>query len=279
MCALSQTYKNIEIIVSDNSDSEDIKNICAQHSKVIYRKNTDGKPSSNIAKPLSLAQGEYIKYLFDDDLIYPHCIDSMLGWLSQLPENLAKSVGLITSSRHLINDESVSFDELKLPEVLHPRVIDGKIIIKNMLINHNNFIGEFSTILFKRKFINQQDPENIFSIFNEEFKTGLIDVPLYISILSQSNMFYLPYSLSAFRKHKSGGSDPSTNPSFHHAVSDWFRLIQGAYTSGLLSSSEAITAAKNYLALSKNFLSIFPSELQPWDITANQFIKSTDPIK
>jgi glycosyltransferase involved in cell wall biosynthesis len=269
---LSQTYTNTEIIVSDNSGGEDIAALCAQYSQVQYRKNTNGKPASNIAQPLTLARGEFIKYLFDDDLIYPHCIDSMIGWLDKFDAPTRESVGLITSTRHLINDNSLCYQEVRELGITSTSLMQGRKVIQRILTKQDNFIGEFSTILFRRKIVDVASPESIFQVYGNDFSVGLIDVPLYLTILQNANMVYIPYALSAFRLHSGGGSNAAANPNFHHAVSDWFRLILGADRAGLLQPNAAVAATQNYLNLARNFEGTFSQQLAPWNEQARSFL-------
>ncbi len=270
-CAQNQTYARCEIIVSDNSGDSEISDLCAQFPQVIYRKNEDGAPSSNIALPISLANGEYVKYLFDDDLIYPHCIDSMVGWVKKSVEAGYDNVGLITSSRHAIDADNLCIHEFRHAQIASPSALDGNQVLKQMLIFQDNFIGEFSTVMFKRSLIDCDQPMSIFSLFGEEFTSGLIDVPLYISILRQSSLLYIPYSLSAFRQHAMGGSNAQTNPNLHYAVSDWFRMTRGAFEAGLLSTEEASASVVNYMNRSRQFIGKFPEELSVWERVATVF--------
>lgn len=163
MCALSQTYANKEIIVSDNCESSEIANICSQYQGISYRRNLNGKPASNIAQPLALAKGEYIKYLFDDDLIYPNCIDSMIGWLNQFSEEDINNIGLITSARHLIDYVSICYGEIREPNIANSSLVDGILAIKKILVSQNNFIGEFSTIMFKRNLVDCEIGKHIYN--------------------------------------------------------------------------------------------------------------------
>ena len=271
-CALSQTYTNTEIIVSDNSGGSEIAEICSQYKDVIYRKNIDGQVASNVAKPLSLAKGDYIKYIFDDDLIYPNCIETMIGWLSQFGDDNIKNIGVITSSRHWINDDSICYKETCEPNIASASLIDGRQVIKKMLLAQRNFVGEFSTTMFKRDMIDYEDPLDIFTIFGENFSTGLIDIPLYFSILQKSDLLYIPYSLSAFRIHAGGGSNIHSNPNFHLVISDWFRLIRAARQNGILSRNETKIAVRCFLIVAKRFAKHFPEQLIPWQEAAIDFV-------
>lgn len=260
-CALGQTYQNIEIIVSDNSDSNEVKNICQKYPNVIYRKNSDGVPASNISKPLSLVSGDYIKYIFDDDLIYPHCIDSMIGWLYKIDESIRNDIGIVTSSRHLIDSNSTIYGELREKKIDNVTLVKGINCIKRILIAQDNFIGEFSTVMFNAKFIDFDNPMNLYYYYDEKYQYGLFDVLTYLKILKKSNLLYIPHSLSAFRKHSDAGSDPVNNTSFHIVVSDWFRLIETSLKIGLISEGDSKVAFKNYIQLSSHFEKLYPEQL------------------
>lgn len=260
-CAIGQTYKNIEIIVSDNSDGNEVKNICQKYPNIIYRKNSDGTPASNISKPLSLISGDYIKYIFDDDLIYPHCIDSMIGWLYKIDESIRNDIGVVTSSRHLIDFNSICYGELREKIINNVTLIKGSDCIKRILMTQDNFIGEFTTVLFNAKFIDIDNPMNLYHYYDEDYQYGLFDVLTYLKILNKSNLLYIPNSLSAFRKHSDAGSDPVNNPIFHIVVSDWFRLIETSLKIGLISEGEGKAAFKNYIQLSSHFEKLYPEQL------------------
>ena len=72
--ALSQTYCNFEIIITDNCSTDntwEVLNKYASENKniKIYRNEENVGPVLNWKKCLELAQGEYVKFLFSDDTI------------------------------------------------------------------------------------------------------------------------------------------------------------------------------------------------------------------
>lgn len=76
-----QTYKNIEVVVSDHSLNDDVKNICdswrSKGLRINYLKNdaARGSSSANINNALKASTGKYIKILFQDDFLY--CADAI----------------------------------------------------------------------------------------------------------------------------------------------------------------------------------------------------------
>lgn len=72
--ALTQSYKDIEIVVTDNSDSDSSYNILktrlSQYNNIIYHKNIENiGPILNWRKALDLATGKYCIILPDDDYL------------------------------------------------------------------------------------------------------------------------------------------------------------------------------------------------------------------
>lgn len=259
-CALHQTYGHLEIIVSDNSGGAEIESLCREHPQVRYRRNVDGVPSTNIAEPLRLARGEFIKYLFDDDFLYPNCIDTMLGFLALVDQRQRDGIGLITTSRHEMNDMNVVHSERRLEGVPNPQIIGGLQAVRNLALNQLNFIGEFSTVLFRRSLLGDFEPLDIFHAFGRRY-LGVIDVPLYVNLLLKSNLLYIPFSVSAFRIHQEGGSIPTGSPHFHYAVSDWLQLLESSFEYGLITRDELTAGARTYLQRSANFEPLFPEQL------------------
>jgi glycosyltransferase involved in cell wall biosynthesis len=272
-CALGQTYQNVEIIVSDNSESSEIHDICKGLPQVIYRKNLDRIPASNVACPLSLVSGKYIKYIFDDDLIFPHCIESMVGWIYQIDERYRNKIGLITTPRHIIGEESICIGEFREQSLSAVTLVEGRKCIRRILVNQDNFIGEFSTVMFSADFIDLQNPLEIFNLYGQEYR-GLIDVPIYLKILSYSDLLYIPHALSAFRRHANAGSNPNANTGLHYAVSDWYRLIDSCLEAGLIGAEDSEGAFTNYMKLSGIYESIFPEQLKKFKEMAQSRVRS-----
>jgi glycosyltransferase involved in cell wall biosynthesis len=75
----NQTYKDIEVVISDHSVNDEIKKLCEEYSgefNIIYLKNLKdrGNFSSNLNNSIRYASGEVIKLLMQDDYI----MDNML---------------------------------------------------------------------------------------------------------------------------------------------------------------------------------------------------------
>jgi glycosyltransferase involved in cell wall biosynthesis len=82
---LRQSYLNIEIIISDDSPDDTSERVITQsikHDKIRYYRNaTPLKQAANVNQLFSLAQGEYLILLHDDDLLLPNAIRAMVACL------------------------------------------------------------------------------------------------------------------------------------------------------------------------------------------------------
>jgi glycosyltransferase domain-containing protein len=85
---LAQTYSHFEIIVTDNSTNDESREAIRQlhDPRIAYHKNpTNLGPCGNTNRATSLATGEYVKLLMDDDLLKPACLERMVAALETHP--------------------------------------------------------------------------------------------------------------------------------------------------------------------------------------------------
>lgn len=85
--ALSQTYRNIEVIVVDNASTDNTWEICKSNfennDKVhLFQNSKNIGPVQNWKKAINLASGFYSKILFSDDLLLPECLEEMIKLFS-----------------------------------------------------------------------------------------------------------------------------------------------------------------------------------------------------
>lgn len=88
--ALSQTWKNIELIVVDDGSKDNsltiARRFAAGNVKVISQSNAGASVARNQA--LGIAQGDFIQYLDADDLLSPDKIESQIKVLEQNPPRM-----------------------------------------------------------------------------------------------------------------------------------------------------------------------------------------------
>lgn len=85
---LAQTFQDFEIIVADNSANDLSEKVTQQLNdpRIRYFKNDRNLgPCGNTNRATSLATGKYIKFLMDDDLLKPRCLEKMAAALARNP--------------------------------------------------------------------------------------------------------------------------------------------------------------------------------------------------
>ena len=225
--ALAQTWPNVEVVISDNSDDERTRERFAPyleaHPNIRYLRSPGLDPIDNFNNCFHAAQGEFVSYLMDDDLFHPTKIERMMGAMLGNP-----AVGLVTSFRQLIDAEGRPIAQLPGTERLFETdtLIGGASLGVMMLTNGNNLVGEPTTAIFRRSVIGAR-----FGIFLDRQYVTLSDVATWLQALSSSDCIYLPEALSYFRIH--GGQDQQRGNVIRiQANVEWLQLLCDAMTHG-----------------------------------------------
>ena len=202
--AIGQTYRNIEIIICDDFEGETIAAMAASRAaqaRIQYVKNPHRfQARKNFEKCLSLARGEYVKFLNDDDVLEPDCVATLLAAFLQVPD-----LTLATSHRWRIDANSIVMDDMPATQPVVDRdvVINGVSLANAVIMYGLNFIGEPSTALFRRRDLDRKsarDDPRPFQ-FNGEEVRGAIDLAIWSRLLVQGNAAFFHKRLSRFRVH------------------------------------------------------------------------------
>src|SRR5438093_12689154 len=109
---LNQTVIPQEIIISDSGSSDGSENIVreearrAQANFIILPTKTPGMVA-NWNSTIRAASGKYIKFLFQDDLLHPNCLEEMF----KVAESDERT-GFVFSQRKLLIEPSAEGDEI-----------------------------------------------------------------------------------------------------------------------------------------------------------------------
>lgn len=204
--AKNQTYRNIELIISDDASKDNTVEICRnwlnvnkdRFSRVEHmtvKENTGVVRNAN--RSFKAARGNWIKFLPADDILLDKCIESNLDYINQSDENI---LFLFSRFKFLVGKEFVTD---------HRR------------INYfNNSEGEFNKSARGQFFSLVKDlfvcPPTVFiktstlhelGGFDEEFEIT-DDFPLFLKATSRGIKFYLnPVETTVYRFHESSLSE------------------------------------------------------------------------
>ncbi|MDZ8259587.1 glycosyltransferase [Nostoc sp. ChiQUE01b] len=253
---LSQTYKNIEIIVSDDNSNDQtleivnrLKNICEILFFVIKHEKYGLANNWNFC--ISQAKGKYVKFLFQDDLLEPNAIEEMVSLAEQ-----DEKIGLVFSPRRLFTnthdsvydsnllmhheakDVHKAWSRLKLIQSGQQLLLDS-----NILDSPINKVGEPSTVLIRK------DVFEKVGLFNSEF-CQLVDLEMWLRIMSQYKIGFVDKVLSHFRIHPQ--QQTRRNVALKDAILlDYKKLFQTVYSDKRYPEATRQQALYRYAALSE----------------------------
>ncbi|TAE56428.1 MAG: glycosyltransferase [Oscillatoriales cyanobacterium] len=204
--AIAQTYRNIELIVSDDGSTDrtiaiaqSFQSQTSADFRIILHRNYGLSQNWNFC--IQQAKGEYIKFLFQDDLLAPECIAKMVATAQQNPD-----IGMVFSPRGITIAEDESHPILRKASQsikdLHKSwsnlksIQPGKDLLAdaNCLNNPINKIGEPSTVLIAAR------------VFGEIglFDSGLsqyVDLDMWWRIMGNYHVGFVDEKLSSLRIH------------------------------------------------------------------------------
>jgi len=197
--ALAQRHAPLEILVSDDSPGDAIGRMVrdAADARVRYVRNPQRLGfAGNFTACLLAARGELVKFLNDDDRLLPHCVESLAAVLEANP-----TVTLATSRRRVIgvHGEVLADIQATQPLAALSALFFGRELGDLALVNGLNFIGEPTTVMFRRADV-ALEPGGLFTWGGKPYHC-LADLCLWLRLLAAGRAFYSATPLSEYRVH------------------------------------------------------------------------------
>lgn len=200
---LKQGIDDCEIIVVDDVSTDRsiqiVKDFQKQSPQIKLHKNEKNLGLvGNWNKCLELANGEWIKFVFQDDILADDCINKML--------ETSKERSFVACDREFIFDDLVSEETknyfnnklLKLSSLVKskPAIYLSNKTISNIAASHIylNFIGEPTAVMFKKSLVNEV------GLFNANL-FQICDLEYWLRIVTAKGLVFIPQKLISFRVH------------------------------------------------------------------------------
>jgi len=197
---LRQTADSWELIVVDDASPDDTFAVACGYASDprirLDRNEQNLGPVGNWNRVVTLATGDYVKVLCDDDLLYPTCLARQATALDAHP-----SAALVGSRRDIIDDDGrVVIADRGLAGM--SGLVPGRQAMKRMLETGTTPLGEPSVVLFRAEALRQA------GLFRDRYAT-LADVDMYARVLRDWDAVAIDDTLAAFRVSVGSWSDRS----------------------------------------------------------------------
>lgn len=212
--ALSQTHRGIELLVVDDDSTDDTLAIAQEFARRdprvrIHRNAQRLGLAGNWNRCLDLAEGDWIKFLFQDDYLSPDCVARMLEAGTQ------SGATIVACDRSFVFEENVpdAFKQQFLGSAARNEMRErfpggANLIDKTEFAAHaarypeSNCVGEPTAVMFRRSAVER------FGYFNAEL-VQLLDWEYWMRLAVNTGLYHIPVELAAFRLH--GGAATMSN--------------------------------------------------------------------
>jgi glycosyltransferase involved in cell wall biosynthesis len=207
--AIGQTHRNLEVLAVDDGSSDDTVSILQRYAQRDRRVRLVQNPSrlglvGNWNRCVEIASGDWLKFLFQDDVLHPTCVERMLA-ASQTSDQL-----MVVCRRNIVFDDvsettrkfyALYQTEESLEAVFASEVRVSPRSFSNAVLEHirHNFIGEPTSVLLHRSAFER------FGRFNPDL-ISKCDLEFWIRVGVSAGLVQVPEALATFRVHSRSAS-------------------------------------------------------------------------
>lgn len=233
---LAQSYTDFELIISDDSDEPFVESVVSKWSDPrmrLVRNPSRRLPGANRDHLLRIAQGKYIKFLFDDDFLLPQSIRGLVNLIEETGSQMA------FHGRHFVDERGCVLSSSSVVASGHYAFLDKRKFFEDLLGATNNFIGEPSNVLFATDALRKLERPFAICEFPMRYLT---DVALYGNFLMHDyKVVGAGFMGSAFRKHRQQNSN-TLSPIYSAGLFEWEVLLRWSVDRGELDKGRYRTA-------------------------------------
>jgi len=199
---LNQTFTDFELVICDDASTDDTLKILSEFSDPRIRilpsaTNTGLAPNWN--RSVENCRAPYVKLLCQDDLIYPTCLEKQLAILSNPAHT---DIALVSARRDII--DNTGRIRARGRALWPTGRVRGPLAIKRIVRSGTNPLGEPAAVMFRAEAFHRAGG------FRDDHPY-MIDVDFWCRLLRDSNMYYCPEILAAFRVSRSALSTALAN--------------------------------------------------------------------
>jgi len=211
--ALYQTYYNTEILIVDDCSSDSTMAIAGEYAalddriRIVQNKKNAGLVG-NWENCIREATGDWIKFLFQDDVLTPTCLEKMYAACTQhnSPIAVCRRNFIIEFNADPNIRKFFQKDVVKAEQFIENEQFVSEQDLSNLVNDRllNNFLGEPTSLFFHKKILKQ------YGSFSTEL-SQMLDYEFTIRVATNTGFVFLPETLTYFRVH--GGAESNKNRS------------------------------------------------------------------
>lgn len=197
---LAQTFGDFELIVVDDCSTDGTVGIVDEFQRLdprvqLFRNDSNVGLFANYNRCHLRATGELIKPFAQDDLLHPEFLARSVAVFDNESEVVLTSVarGLVSQSGESLLAEIANAEQIVEPD----KVVPGHEVIQSCLFPVVNFIGEPSTVMYRKRAVGEG--------FDSSFH-HLGDIEYWLRILMEGDYYYISTEYCYFRWHDESSS-------------------------------------------------------------------------
>lgn len=230
---LAQGHTDCEILINDDSKEDLVREVVERFRdpRIVYSRTAGAEGSAeNIRQLWDKANHPLVKYLFDDDILLPHALATLIDQHKAHPQarfvfghrDIVDETGRITSEPRLIR-------EGKVAAMTRSGIADA------LIATCRNRIGELSNVLINRDAGVTLD--DIFRYQGHEIAM-LVDVAFFLNGAAEHPAIGVGRTIGHYRKHANQNSAFGFNREFYKSLFEWDIFLRGEYAAGHLSPAQ-----------------------------------------
>ena len=221
---LAQSFQDFEVVVADHSSTDGTWELLQRYRSdprvILLRTETGGGAPQNWGRVTAAAQGELLKLVCGDDIIYPDCLRIQVEAM-----DANRSVVLVAAQRDLIDARGDILLSRRGLAGLTGKV-SGRMAARHAVVSGSNIFGEPACVLMRAQILRDAGGW-------DGSHPYVIDEATYVNVLLRGDFLGLDKALAAFRLSSSQWSVHLARAQSDQVIAFHHRLAAAA--SGLLS--------------------------------------------
>jgi len=212
--AKQQTYRHIELIVTDDGSTDDTVSKCREwmernnarfvRTQIVESSENTGIPG-NVNRGLAAAHGQWVKSIAGDDILLPDCVENYVSYISEHPEiNVLFAMVVWFRNEYkkgYITEEYASWEDCQ-------RAFFRGSVSEQLKLSTRKCYPSAPTLFVRNGFI------QLLGGYNEKYPL-MEDWPMWVRILERGEkLYFVDKQTVAYRLHSEGVSSAPASKIF-----------------------------------------------------------------